>query len=106
MSKQQTAPQSEICALCLMVTEQEPDACPNCGGPFMRLSVHSADGASDIEQRMRGFTEGDGGRDRARTEAALCRMALMAIANGALEADRIAGAMLRILSQKAERWLG
>ena len=106
MSKQQTAPRSEICALCLMVAEQDPDACLNCGGPFIRLSVHSADGASDIEQRMRGFTEGDGGRDRTGTEAALCRMVLTAIANGALEADRIAGAMLRVLSQKAERLYG
>ena len=106
MSKQPNDTRWAICASCLLVTPYEPDECPNCEQPFMRLEIHSADGASDIEQRMRGFMEGDGGRDRARTEAALVRQALTAIANGALEADRIAGSMLRILSQKAERWLG
>jgi hypothetical protein len=77
--------------------------CLNCERPYARLEIHGADDAAAIERRMRDFVDEDYGRDRVKTEEALSKIVLRAIANGAPEPERIAVSMLRILEQKAER---
>lgn len=100
---QRTNPASEtLCATCL-ISNGPVERCDNCGDDYRRLEIHGADDAAAIERRMRDFIDEDYGRDRVKTEEALSKIVLRAIANGAPEPERIAASMLRILEQKAER---
>jgi hypothetical protein len=89
-----------------MVRYGHGEMCLNCERPYARLEIHGADDAAAIERRMRDFIESDYGRDRVKTEEALSKIMLRAIANGAPEPERIAASMVRILEQKAERLYG
>lgn len=101
---QRTNPASEtLCATCLMVRYGHGETCLNCERPYAHLEIHGADDAAAIERRMRDFVDEDYGRDRVKTEEALSKIVLRAIANGAPEPERIAASMLRILEQKADR---
>ena len=80
--------------------------CLNCDALYRVLEIHGADDAAAVERRMRDFRDEDFGRDRVKTEEALSKIMLRAIANGAPEPERIAASMIRILEQKAERLYG